>query len=298
MTHHSRWHESNESDERRRDRRRSNEDWRFDRDRERSFESQGGRGRRDDDDAFDAPGGFAERDRWDLYEEWQQPRRMAGGYSESQRFGAQGGFPADRGARDFRERWSRPQEDWQRAQRYPGQESQRSGGVGYGGAGDWDTQRDVGQFYSQGGQRGARSRFGEQEQNRGFSGRGPKNYQRSDQRIQEDICDRLTSDPDVDASEIQVEVRNGEVTLEGTVEDRRMKRRAEDCIEDVSGVSQVHNRLRIGSQQEQGQKQGAPGQESSWARAGVEPQRSEQPRGEQQRADQPGSSQSRTGRIA
>jgi hypothetical protein len=65
-----------------------------------------------------------------------------------------------------------------------------------------------------------------------------------------------------------------------------MKRRAEDCVEDVSGVSQVHNRLRIGSQA-QGQ-----GQESTWARAG------EQLRGEQQRADQPGSSQSRTGRIA
>jgi BON domain-containing protein len=81
-------------------------------------------------------------------------------------------------------------------------------------------------------------------------------------------------------------VRNGEVTLEGTVNERHMKRRAEDCAEDVSGVSQVHNRLRIGSQT-QGQ-----GQESTWARAG------EQPRGEQPRADQPGSSQSRTGRIA
>jgi osmotically-inducible protein OsmY len=270
MTHHFRWHEG-ESDERRRDRLRGNED--RDRDRERSFESQRGRGRRDDDDAFDAPGGFAERDRWDLYEEWQQPRRM-GGYDESQRFGSHGGFPADRRAREYQQqRWNRPQEDWQRGQRYPGQESQRFG--------DWDTQRDVGQFYSQG-----RSRFGEQEQSRGFSGRGPKNYKRSDQRIQEDICERLTSDPYVDASEIQVEVRNGEVTLEGTVEERHMKRRAEDCVEDVSGVSQVHNRLRIGSQA-QGQ-----GQESTWARAG------EQLRGEQQRADQPGSSQSRTGRIA
>jgi osmotically-inducible protein OsmY len=266
MSYPPRWNESYESDaDRRRDRRRGSEDPRFDRDRdqnrdrdERSFESQqrGGRGRRDDD-AFDAPGGFAERDRWDLYEEWQQPRRM-GGYYESQRFGSQGGFPADRGARDFqqqRERSTQPQ-DWQRGQRYPAYEGQQ-------------------RF-------GAQQGFGESQEQGRFAGRGPKNYKRSDQRIQEDICDRLTSDPHIDASEIQVDVKGGEVTLEGTVSERGMKRRAEDCIEDVSGVSQVHNRLRIGSQQTQGQ------QEASWARAGSE----------QQRADQPSSSQSRTGRIA
>jgi hypothetical protein len=35
------------------------------------------------------------------------------------------------------------------------------------------------------------------------AGRGPKGYQRSDERIKEDICDCLTRDPDVDASEIE-----------------------------------------------------------------------------------------------
>jgi hypothetical protein len=80
-----------------------------------------------------------------------------------------------------------------------------------------------------------------------YAGRGPKGYQRSDERLKEEICERLTADPDVDASEIEVSVQNGEVTLEGTVSTRQMKRGAEDCAEAVSGAQQVHNRLRVES---------------------------------------------------
>jgi hypothetical protein len=76
------------------------------------------------------------------------------------------------------------------------------------------------------------------------SGRGPKGYSRSDDRIRDDVCERLTYDPDVDASEITVTISQGEVTLAGEVEDRRSKRRAEDIIEDVPGVRDVHNQLR------------------------------------------------------
>lgn len=75
-------------------------------------------------------------------------------------------------------------------------------------------------------------------------GKGPKGYSRSDDRIRDDVCERLTYDPDVDASEITVTVSQGEVTLAGEVEDRRAKRRAEDIIEDVPGVRDVHNQLR------------------------------------------------------
>ena len=78
-----------------------------------------------------------------------------------------------------------------------------------------------------------------------FAGRGPKGYRRSDQRLEEEICDRLTADPDIDASEVTVKVKDGEVTLEGCVFDRQTKRGAEDCVESVSGVRQVHNRLRV-----------------------------------------------------
>ena len=78
-------------------------------------------------------------------------------------------------------------------------------------------------------------------------GRGPKNYSRSDERIREDVNDRLTEDVWVDASEIEVSVEGGEVTLTGTVEDRRSKRRAEDCADAVSGVKHVQNNLRYTS---------------------------------------------------
>ena len=76
-----------------------------------------------------------------------------------------------------------------------------------------------------------------------YSGRGPKDYQRSDERIREDANDALTRDPEIDASDIQVSVSNGEITLKGEVEDRRGKRRAEDCVEQLPGVRDVHNEL-------------------------------------------------------
>jgi osmotically-inducible protein OsmY len=76
-------------------------------------------------------------------------------------------------------------------------------------------------------------------------GKGPRNYSRSDDRIKEDINDRLSDDPFVDASDIDVTVTNGEVTLTGNVDDRSNKRRAEDLAEAVSGVKNVENRIRV-----------------------------------------------------
>jgi osmotically-inducible protein OsmY len=78
-------------------------------------------------------------------------------------------------------------------------------------------------------------------------GRGPKNYTRSDERIREDVCDRLTDDGMVDASDIEVEVKGSEVTLSGNVPDRMQRHRAEYCTERVSGVSHVQNNLRVSS---------------------------------------------------
>lgn len=78
-------------------------------------------------------------------------------------------------------------------------------------------------------------------------GRGPEGYKRSAERITEDANDALTWDHDVDASKIQVSVEGDEVTLEGTVDSRRAKRAAEDAVERVRGVRDVHNRLRVQS---------------------------------------------------
>ncbi|HEY1342642.1 MAG TPA: BON domain-containing protein, partial [Bryobacteraceae bacterium] len=54
----------------------------------------------------------------------------------------------------------------------------------------------------------------------GHTGRGPKNYRRNDERIREDVCVRLTDHPEIDASEIEVRVDDGEVTLSETVDSR------------------------------------------------------------------------------
>jgi osmotically-inducible protein OsmY len=79
----------------------------------------------------------------------------------------------------------------------------------------------------------------------GFAGRGPKGYQRSDDRLREEVSDRLMADDQIDASDIEVEVRDGEVILTGTVDNRWAKRRAEDCAERVMGVRDVMNQVRV-----------------------------------------------------
>jgi osmotically-inducible protein OsmY len=81
--------------------------------------------------------------------------------------------------------------------------------------------------------------------NRQHRGRGPRGYMRSDERIREDVNDRLTDDGMLDASDIEVEVSSCEVTLSGEVASRSDKRRAEDIAEDISGVTNVQNNLRV-----------------------------------------------------
>jgi hypothetical protein len=55
----------------------------------------------------------------------------------------------------------------------------------------------------------------------------------------------MTDDPALDASEIVVEVNDGEVTLSGSVMSRDQKRRAEDVALRTSGVRDVTNQLRV-----------------------------------------------------
>jgi hypothetical protein len=85
-----------------------------------------------------------------------------------------------------------------------------------------------------------------------YRGYGPRGYVRSDRRIEEDINDRLTEHPDIDASEIGVRVEKGEVTLDGTVDRRGARRLAEDIVDQVSGVTYIQNNLRVRGQERQG----------------------------------------------
>jgi osmotically-inducible protein OsmY len=108
-----------------------------------------------------------------------------------------------------------------------------------GGRGFWDKASD--EVSSWMGDDDARRRR-EQDEHRG---RGPKGYTRSDERIREDVNDRLTDDGLLDASDIEVQVASSEVTLTGQVKSREEKRRAEDIVEAVSGVRHVQNNLRV-----------------------------------------------------
>jgi len=96
-----------------------------------------------------------------------------------------------------------------------------------------------------------------------YRGRGPKNYTRSDERIAEDINDRLSDDGYVDASGIEVSVSGGEITLNGTVTERFAKRRAEDIAESISGVRHVQNNLRVATPADTGAETARTGSRST-----------------------------------
>ncbi len=91
----------------------------------------------------------------------------------------------------------------------------------------------------------AEEKHGFMESVKNFFGVGPKGYKRSDERVREDVSEALAAHPGVDASEIEVTVKEGHVTLAGTVENRAMRRFAEEAVERVPGVVDVHIELSL-----------------------------------------------------
>jgi len=136
-------------------------------------------------------------------------------------------------------------------------------GRGYGGASERrearserveDAGRHAGEFLHRAGERvaawfggGGEARAYHDDAGHDHRGRGPQGYKRSDERISDDLHDRLTDDRWLDASGIVVAVAGGEVTLSGTVDDRDAKHRAEHLAEAVPGVVHVQNNLRLAS---------------------------------------------------
>jgi hypothetical protein len=117
---------------------------------------------------------------------------------------------------------------------------------GYG-RGDYtrDLRRNL-RGYGEEEEQGPFERMGEKvkEGFRKLTGRGPKGYKRSDERIREDVSERIARSW-VNAEDVEVKVEKGEVTLTGFVESREDKRRLEDLADDVFGVEEVHNDLRL-----------------------------------------------------
>lgn len=139
--------------------------------------------------------------------------------------------------------WNRPSYGSTYGSSYRGQPglgsqgSTNQSGSGYRGYQDYGSS-----YQPQGSRQNSQS---SSRQDRGFFGKGPKGYKRSDDKIYDEVCDVLTTHYDIDASEIEVEVKDGTVTLTGTVEDRHTKRMAEDVVADMNGVQDVRNNLRV-----------------------------------------------------
>jgi osmotically-inducible protein OsmY len=224
-----------------------------------------------------------ERDRWrneggrDDFERGGRSGDYRGGYGSEGRgfgeYGEGGRFGGYRGGEDYGRGYGSEgrrggyggsgfgRDEYRRGgfERGPGSWSEGRYGGGYGresvgrGSRDWGSR----EYGRRGEERGFWERasdevsswFGDEDAERrrreDMRGRGPKNYTRSDDRIREDVNDRLSDDPFVDASEIEVQVSSCEVTLTGTVDSREAKRRAEDIAERVSGVKHVQNNLRV-----------------------------------------------------
>ncbi len=80
---------------------------------------------------------------------------------------------------------------------------------------------------------------------RSFVGVGPKGYKRSDERIEDEICEALARDKYIDASDIEVDVEDGIVTLSGSVTDRDDRLDAEVLVERVLGVEDIKNDIKV-----------------------------------------------------
>jgi len=226
---------------------------------------------------YDERQGMSWRDREDReYPRYSQDEsRRYGSYttgsSYDDPFGASRGYEAEgsssaygRGERDRDQSWNYGDRDRDRGssiynpQRYGsglGGSTMRGGyGLGYGETNYGRNWGNTQEGNYRGAQRGREDdSFGQQLRDAGHqiarkvkrAFRGPKGYKRSDERVREDVNDRLAQQDDFDPSDIEVTVSNSEVTLTGTVQSRHEKFLAEEIADDVSGVNDVHNQLRV-----------------------------------------------------
>jgi osmotically-inducible protein OsmY len=67
--------------------------------------------------------------------------------------------------------------------------------------------------------------------------------QETDDQIKEEVLETLNHCRDFDASQIEVKVYGGEVSLEGRVQSLDEKRLAQDAIGDIAGIKSLKNNL-------------------------------------------------------
>jgi osmotically-inducible protein OsmY len=165
-----------------------------------------------------------------------------------------------------------------RGQQSDSSQSWRGYGAGYGSEGGFGDSGGWTEPYGEGQQYGGQQRYSQVSQGSGSSGqgygqsgsgqrglhrgKGPKGYQRSDDRVKELICERLRDDPEIDPGEVTINVAGGRVTLDGSVDSRRTKRAIEDIAEQFD--VEVQNNLRV--TQRTGASQGGDSQ-GEWGKS-------------------------------
>lgn len=99
--------------------------------------------------------------------------------------------------------------------------------------------------------------------------KSPKNFQRSDERIKEEVYDRLIQDPDIEIDDIEIEVQAGEVTITGTVPQRWLRYRVEETVDSIWGIKDITNNLRVRrEEQAEGEGSGRGGKKSARGKNG------------------------------
>jgi osmotically-inducible protein OsmY len=167
---------------------------------------------------------------WDQ-PDWDQPRQRPSGWRQSS--------PRDSGWRESSRRQASSQFGQSRSGRPQDDQGQyRNRFRDWPGSGQGSWQGD-------GSQEMAGSADRHQSIEGPFTGRGPRGYHRSDERIREDVCDLLTRHGDIDASQMEVDVHNGVVNLRGMADSGRVRRLTEEVVEEISGVRDVRNDLRV-----------------------------------------------------
>jgi len=82
-----------------------------------------------------------------------------------------------------------------------------------------------------------------QEEQRGGGERRITQRRRPDAQLAQELQEILSKDPELDSTEIEVE--GGAVTLRGVVDSSDARLLAEELVESVSGVREVHNNLKV-----------------------------------------------------
>lgn len=72
-----------------------------------------------------------------------------------------------------------------------------------------------------------------------------QNSSSNDDRIYDAVRQKLANDPDVKGADLDVAVKNGVVTIKGTVNDQHARDKAEKITKKVKGVTRVDNQLKV-----------------------------------------------------